>query len=431
MEERKWRANEENLEAYEQALTSWTDDVPTCRESGLGSCINELYRRDGSRLQLHPSEDRSFRFRIEEYDLCLYGIFDGFQGCQVADFAKKRLPAEILLGQLVPGTPDENVKEIMKQAFICVDKEYFVSIGDKLAARMVMRSDEEFSQSSQLAELDEKVSCGSSAILALTLGDRLYVASAGDSRAVLLRGGEVVPLWIEHTTTNEDELLRLTHLGLKIDGDNEGAACLGELRYTRCLGNYLVKGGYKESNRLTSCRDEPVIPEPEVQGGIPIHDLTFLLLYTKSLWLAVAECSGSRDPDAEIVEMCRQRFREETSLSGVAQAVVDQVVRQHHARIETAGDKGGVREDITLLIREFGRTQEPRPERRDDKTLTRSSIRAARPTRSSTTTESSSLYLAGKELPVDANGRIPPYVDFGPFYKLWNHQRRDSTSTDL
>jgi hypothetical protein len=32
-----------------------------------------------------------------------------------------------------------------------------------------------------------QVSCGCSAILALTLGERLYVASAGDSRAVLLR----------------------------------------------------------------------------------------------------------------------------------------------------------------------------------------------------------------------------------------------------
>jgi len=31
MEERRWRAFDENLEAYEQALTSWTDDVPTCR----------------------------------------------------------------------------------------------------------------------------------------------------------------------------------------------------------------------------------------------------------------------------------------------------------------------------------------------------------------------------------------------------------------
>ena len=42
-------------------------------------------------------------------------------------------------------------------------------------------------------------------------------------------------------------------------------------------------------------------------------------------------------------------------------------------------------------------------------------------TRSSTTTESSGVFVAhGRELPVDEHGRIEPYVDFGPFYKLWN-----------
>jgi hypothetical protein len=68
--------------------------------------------------------------------------------------------------------------------------------------------------------------------------------------------------------------------------------------------------------------------------------------------------------------------REETSLSGVAQAVVDQVVRLHHARVESNGGRGGgVREDITLLIREFGRPPQPRTEKREEKTLTSSSIR--------------------------------------------------------
>jgi hypothetical protein len=46
-----------------------------------------------------------------------------------------------------------------------------------------------------------------------------------------------------------------------------------------------------------------------IQGGIPVGDLNFLLLYTKSLWLAVAESSAGLDPDAEIVQMCRQHFR--------------------------------------------------------------------------------------------------------------------------
>jgi len=75
------------------------------------------------------------------------------------------------------------------------------------------------------------------------------------------------------------------------------------------LGNYPVKGGYKESTLLASCQDEPVIPEPEVLGGIPIQDFSFLLLYTKSLWHAVAEATGCQDPDSEIAELCRYYFR--------------------------------------------------------------------------------------------------------------------------
>ena len=45
---------------------------------------------------------RSFRFRVEDYDLCVYGVFDGFGGAQVSDYVTKRLPAELVLGQLEP-----------------------------------------------------------------------------------------------------------------------------------------------------------------------------------------------------------------------------------------------------------------------------------------------------------------------------------------
>ena len=61
---------------------------------------------------MHDFEDRSFRFHREEYSLCLYGVFDGFQvgsihpwsipkcspmfqGAHVADYIMKRLPAEV------------------------------------------------------------------------------------------------------------------------------------------------------------------------------------------------------------------------------------------------------------------------------------------------------------------------------------------------
>jgi hypothetical protein len=48
------------------------------------------------------------------------------------------------------------------------------------------------------------------------------------------RGGELVPLWIEHTTDNEDEMLRLSHLGCKLTGEEgQATAVLGQLKYTR------------------------------------------------------------------------------------------------------------------------------------------------------------------------------------------------------
>ena len=89
---------DKNLQIYEQRFTSWTDDVPTCKDSGVGSSCNEVYRKDGRRVALHEYEDRSFRFRREEYNLCLYGVIDGFNGANVSDFIMKCLPAELVLG---------------------------------------------------------------------------------------------------------------------------------------------------------------------------------------------------------------------------------------------------------------------------------------------------------------------------------------------
>lgn len=60
---------DKNLLSYEQSFTSWTDD------SGVGSSCNQVHTKDGRRPALHEYEDRSFRFRRDEYNLCLYGVF--------------------------------------------------------------------------------------------------------------------------------------------------------------------------------------------------------------------------------------------------------------------------------------------------------------------------------------------------------------------
>lgn len=56
---------------------------------------------------------------------------------------------------------------------------------------------------------------------------RLYVANVGDSRALLCKTDSnqvlrVVQLSVDHDLKNEDELLRLSHLGLDVESIRQG-----------------------------------------------------------------------------------------------------------------------------------------------------------------------------------------------------------------
>lgn len=93
-----------------ESLTSWTDDIPLCPQAGIGVANNEIYRKDGRRVEMHKNQDRYFHFRREEYNLSLYGLFDGFNGEAVSEFARGLMPAELLLGQLSQNSADDTVK---------------------------------------------------------------------------------------------------------------------------------------------------------------------------------------------------------------------------------------------------------------------------------------------------------------------------------
>lgn len=53
----------------------------------------------------------------------------------MADFAAQRMPAEILLGQLNENSSHTAVKEVLRDAFLAVERSYFESIDDMLAVR--------------------------------------------------------------------------------------------------------------------------------------------------------------------------------------------------------------------------------------------------------------------------------------------------------
>ena len=156
------------------------------------------------------SVEESFKVRV-------YGVFDGFSGSKVSDFAIKKLPAELCLGQISQNSTDEAVRETLRQSFINLDREYFNNIGETLAMRMARRL--ENPNDPHLLQLDLETLVGASATVSVLLDNKkLFVANAGDVRTVVCKtksNGDVkaLPLFIDHTVNNEDEVLRLSQLG--------------------------------------------------------------------------------------------------------------------------------------------------------------------------------------------------------------------------
>ncbi|XP_063961415.1 TGF-beta-activated kinase 1 and MAP3K7-binding protein 1-like [Lytechinus pictus] len=354
------------------SLQSWTDDLPVCRHSGIGYSNNQVYRQDGARSEDHEFEDKFFHFRTEQDDY-LYAIFDGYDGVYAPGFAHQGLPAELLLGQLSGVHDDAEVKRILQRAFVTVERGLFESLDHVVAERANLKlslpdgvSDYELYQKypmemEKFQSMTADISGGTSAIVTLIHDNKLFVANVGDSRALLCtlepdNTTKVRQLSVDHTTNNHDELLRLSQLGLDTD-TLQSNKLLGDKMATRTIGNHTVKGGYKENTLLCQASSEPILAEPDIIGGLDVSNMTgFLMMYSNGLSQSLIEATDTSQANLDLAFMAMSEFEVQATLSGVAQAVVDKVVRKHHDTYLSEGGRMAncqKRDDITLIVRNF------------------------------------------------------------------------------
>ena len=98
-----------------QTSKSWIEDLPVCKESGVGFSTNQIYREDGNRQEEHHFEDRSFHCKFDrDRDSYLYGVFDGHEGTRAVEFCIQRMPVEIVLGQLTGKKTDEEIRDVLR-----------------------------------------------------------------------------------------------------------------------------------------------------------------------------------------------------------------------------------------------------------------------------------------------------------------------------
>ncbi|XP_039512525.1 TGF-beta-activated kinase 1 and MAP3K7-binding protein 1 isoform X2 [Pimephales promelas] len=475
-----------------QSHQSWTDDLPLCQLCGVGSAPNCTYGPDGKGTQSHPNEDGHLRFSTE---FCfLYGVFNGYDGSRVSSFVSQCLTAELLLGQLSAGHTDSDLRRILSQAFDVVEKSYFETIDDALAEKANLQTQlpETQKMAERLKALEQEVSGGATAIVALIHNNKLYIANVGTNRALLCKTtsdgqNQVIQIGQAHTTDNDDELTRLAQLGLDPVRLRQTGLISGQSS-TRRIGDYKVKFNYTDIDVLSAAKHKPIISEPEIHGGQSLEGVTgFLLLMSEGLIKALESAHGPEQVNQEVVAMVAAELAQQGTLEAAAQSVVERVKRLHHDVYVSGRQRAAhcaKHEDMTLLIRVINDTlldgsltptqggriypvsvpySNHQSTSKTSVTLslvmpaqgtltngsnTASTLEGDTPTAgqsptatlqsTNTHTQSSSsssgdgsLFRRSQAAQPDETGRVPPYVDFSQFYRLWGMDHSDGPSGEM
>ena len=135
-------------------------------------------------------EDRHQELKgIGEEDSSLYGVYDGHGGFRAAQYCKDNL-----------------------LAYTLKDPEFLSSPASALR-NAFYRTDAEFSSIAKARVMND----GTTAVTAVIHGGKVYVANAGDSRAIVVqKGGKTKFMSIDHKPNREDEERRIKALGGKV-----------------------------------------------------------------------------------------------------------------------------------------------------------------------------------------------------------------------
>ncbi|KAJ8613596.1 hypothetical protein CTAYLR_006129 [Chrysophaeum taylorii] len=199
---------------------------------------------------------------------CSYvAVFDGHGGSNCAAFLRKQLHLHLAddLAKIHGEWNEVSTKAAMTAAFLRADERFISSSG--------------------------KPQAGSTAVVALVTTKLLCCANVGDSRAVLCRGGDPIPLSEDHKPSRKDEAARIKAAG----GFVIHKRVMGELAVSRAFGDAELKKSISEL--VGDSAEAPPPPTPAskkkrrlvvAEPDIRVDDLNpadeFVLLATDGLF---------------------------------------------------------------------------------------------------------------------------------------------------
>ena len=349
----------------------------TCTVSGMSSQHNKTYK---SNSQSHQYEDTSFRLSFD--GTSVYAVLDGHDGAQVAHFAQETLLEEFRLN-IMSGYTD--IKAILADCITNVDKHLHERIMPLLEERADIKikiagtnnSYEAYqaypNEIHRLGEIEDQIKGGTTLAVAVIHENTLFVANVGDSRVILctyVPGTDtnvefkIDQLTEDHTTANDNELDRLSQLGLNRQRLQEKRR-VGSMETTRSIGDFAVKWGYKDFDILSNARGPPVISTPHVTPGISVDkSFYFLFLMSDGVYHAVEEMSDcsvenmetSPDPNIRISNLLHHELKQHNDCQKAAENVLEYICSKHLESFNFGCGNCCRRDDMTLVVRLFNKS---------------------------------------------------------------------------
>ncbi|KAK1418569.1 hypothetical protein QVD17_27714 [Tagetes erecta] len=205
------------------------------------------------------------RTSIEISPIHFFGVYDGHGGSQVAKFCAERLH-EVIAEEWDQEANDDfkwqqRWEAVLSNSFEKADNEV---ITEAVAPEIV----------------------GTTAVTVVLSGCQIIVSNCGDSRAVLCRGTETIPLTVDQKPDREDELLRIEELDGKVINWN-GARVFGVLAMSRAIGDHYLRPW--------------IIPVPEITFTTRTDEDECLVIASDGLWDVMS--------NNEVGEMARRILR--------------------------------------------------------------------------------------------------------------------------
>ena len=244
-------------------------------------------------------EDARISWLHQDAQEAHFGVFDGHGGSEVAKFVERHFTNELLAN---PNYRSGQFEQALKECFLRMDTLLQMPDGQKELIRIQRNLPDDYKITVSSAES----MAGCTAVVALVKNGQLFVANAGDSRCVLAKNRQAVPMSFDHKPDLQEERKRIMEAG----GSVEEGRVMGNINLSRSIGDF----EYKRSPGLPPER-QMITAFPDVKVEPLSRDADFLVLACDGIWDMVS--------NEECVNFVYQGLDEGKSLSQIVESLLD------------------------------------------------------------------------------------------------------------